>query len=90
VFPSVEGEAEFGRQEAIAFVSGDGANKPSGFLTYAVGGSSAAAHPGGALDTITTGTAGVIAPDELVDFLYGLAAPYRQNATWLRARPASS
>jgi HK97 family phage major capsid protein len=75
--------AEFGRQEAIAFVSGDGANKPSGFLTSAVGGSNAAAHPGGALDTITTATAGVIAPDELVDFLYGLAAPYRQNATWL-------
>lgn len=72
-------EREFNRQESIAFLSGDGVNKPSGLLTYAVGGAKAAAHPGGPVDVLTA----AITIDTLTDFLYGLGAPYRQNATWL-------
>lgn len=72
-------ESEFTRQENIAFISGDGINKPSGLLTYAIGGVNAATHPGGAVTTVT----GPIDYDGLVDFLYGLGAPYRQNASWL-------
>jgi HK97 family phage major capsid protein len=72
-------EKEFNRQEGIAFLSGDGVNKPAGLLTYAAGGVNAATHPGGA---ITVATA-AITVDSLIDFMYGLAAPYRQNATWL-------
>lgn len=70
---------EFNRQEGIAFLAGDGVNKPAGLLTYGEGGINAAAHPGGAIDVTET----AITVDSLVDFLYGLAAPYRQNATWL-------
>jgi HK97 family phage major capsid protein len=72
-------QREFSRQEAVAFISGDGSNKPAGFLTFAEGGVNAASHPGGPIDVTET----VITVDALVDFSYGLAAPYRQNATWL-------
>lgn len=70
---------EFDRQEGIAFLSGNGVNKPSGLLTFAEGGINAASHPGGAIDV----TEVAITVDTLIDLLYGLAAPYRQNATWL-------
>lgn len=70
---------EFNRQEGIAFLSGDGVNKPRGLLTYVTGGASAGIHPGGDL-TVVQAALGV---DALVDFTYGLAAPYRQNASWL-------
>lgn len=72
-------EREFSRQENIAFISGDGVNKPNGLLTYAPGGVNENSHPGGPLTVQTS----AISYDGLVDFLYGLDAPYRQNATWL-------
>lgn len=74
---------EFATQENIAFIAGNGTNKPKGLLTYAAGAANAAAHPGGALDTVTVASATAIAADELVDFFYGLGARYRQNSTWL-------
>lgn len=72
-------EREFNRQEGIAFLAGDGVNKPAGMLTFATGGVNAASHPGGAINVTTA----AITVDSLIDFMYGLAAPYRQNATWL-------
>lgn len=75
---------EFARQEAIAFVSGDGVNKPMGFLRYAPGGTAEAAHPGGALGvTVSGGAAAIASTDALVDLKYALGASYRQNAVWL-------
>jgi len=50
-----------------------------GLLQHVAGGAGAAAHPGGSL-TVVEAAIGV---DALIDFMYGLAAPYRQNATWL-------
>jgi HK97 family phage major capsid protein len=70
---------EFNRQENIAFLSGDGVNKPAGLLTFVTGGANADAHPGGNLAVVEQ----AIAVDALIDFMYGLGAPYRQNATWL-------
>lgn len=70
---------EFNRQENIAFLSGDGVNKPAGLLTFVTGGANADAHPGGNLTVVEE----AIAVDALIDFMYGLGAPYRQNATWL-------
>jgi HK97 family phage major capsid protein len=97
--------AEFGRQEGIAFVAGDGVNKPMGFLQYVPGGAAAAAvrdgngnvitpgqsgaHPGGNLDVVPSGNATQITSDALVDMLYGLAAPYRQNACWYMSSPTA-
>ncbi|MEO7688196.1 MAG: phage major capsid protein [Sphingomonas sp.] len=75
---------EFARQEGIAFVSGNGTNKPFGFLQYVTGGTAAGRHPGGNLDVFPGGAAALLGnADSLVDFTYGLAAPYRQNATWV-------
>ena len=70
---------EFARQEDIAFISGNGTNKPRGLLTYVDGGASDDHHPGGNL-TVVESALGV---DALVDFSYGLASPYRQGSSWL-------
>jgi HK97 family phage major capsid protein len=90
---------QFGREEGIAFVAGDGVNKPMGFLQNLPGGAAAAAvvdaqgnvttparpgaHPGGNLATTPSGAADKLTTDGLVDLKYGLATPYRQNATWV-------
>jgi HK97 family phage major capsid protein len=73
----------FTKQEDIAFVAGDGVNKPRGFLTYVPGGVSATTHPGGTLAIDVSGAAGALTPDGLIKFVYSLAAPYRPNATWV-------
>ncbi len=70
---------EFNRQEGIAFLSGDGVNKPAGLLSYITGGANDGTHPGGNLTVVEA----AIDVEPLIDFMYGLAAPYRQNATWL-------
>ena len=70
---------EFNRQENIAFLSGDGVNKPMGLLQYVTGGAAQDAHPGGNLTVVEQ----AIAVDTLIDFMYGLAAPYRANCTWV-------
>lgn len=77
---------EFARQEGIAFLTGDGVNKPTGLLTYAVGAANAAAHPGGAVATVASGAAAALSnADGLIDFVYGLPQRYRPNAKWLMA-----
>lgn len=76
-----EVSTEFDRQEAIAFVSGDGANKPRGVLTYVTGGSSAAVHPWGDIKTVNTGTAAKMdKPDAIVQLVYSLPTAYQSNA----------
>lgn len=80
---STQLEAEFNKQENIAFLSGNGTNKPRGLLTYVTGGASADLHPGGNLTVVTVASPTAITFDELIGFMYGLAAPYRQNATWV-------
>lgn len=75
---------EFGKQEGVAFIAGNGVNKPRGLLTYVTGGASDDHHPGGNLTVFVSGAASALpAPDGLIDFVYGLSSPYRQNAKWL-------
>ncbi|PZU77755.1 MAG: phage major capsid protein [Sphingomonas sp.] len=74
---------EFSRQEGPAFITGDGINKPMGFLRYAEGGSQANAHPGGPIKVSLSGSATSILLDGLIDLKYSLGAAYRQNAVWL-------
>lgn len=77
-------DAEFSAQESLAFITGNGTNKPRGLLTYITGGASAGVHPGGNLTTVNSGHATTLnGTDTLVTFAYSLPAPYRQNATWL-------
>lgn len=77
---------KFARDESTAFVSGNGINKPRGFLTY----SSGTTIPG-TIERIKTGTSSAFAADpngldKLLDALYSLKAPYRANATWFMPR----
>tara|TARA_R110002126_G_scaffold3509_5_gene20122 strand:+ start:198 stop:1484 length:1287 start_codon:yes stop_codon:yes gene_type:complete len=77
---------KFARDEANAFVTGDGVSKPRGFLTYATG----TTLPG-TIEQVPTGVSGGFAAapnggDVLIDALYGLKAQYRANATWFMNR----
>lgn len=76
-------DREFGKQEGIAFISGNGTNKPFGLLQYVTGGAAATQHPGGTLGITVSGSAGAVTVDQLIQIAYDLGAPYRQNATWL-------
>ncbi|MFN3936642.1 MAG: phage major capsid protein [Gemmobacter sp.] len=75
----------FARAEAMAFVSGDGVDKPRGFLSHPKVAESAWSW--GSLGYVATGAAGdfnATAPaDAIVDLVYALDATYRANGTFV-------
>ena len=78
--------AEFARAEGAAFVSGNGTNKPRGFLTAATSTSGDATRAFGSLQYLASGAAGGFAanPEEkLIDLVQALRAPYRQGACFV-------
>jgi HK97 family phage major capsid protein len=77
---NAEVATEFDRQEAIAFLSGDGANKPRGLLTYVTGAASAAVHPWGDIKTVKSGAAAAMTPDQVIALVYALPTAYQGNA----------
>lgn len=81
-----EVETEFAYQEGVAFVAGNGSNKPNGFLTYVTGAANAAAHPLGAIELKTAASATAVTTDELLDLVYLLASEYTQNARFVLNR----
>lgn len=73
---------KFARAEAAAFVSGDGADKPTGFLTHATVDNDA--WTWGTLGTVSSGADGAFSgPDAVVDLVYALGAQYRANASFV-------
>jgi len=76
---------KFSRSEGLAFISGDGIDKPTGFLNYTAVADSAWAW--GNLGYVATGTAGDFnttnQADAIVDLVYALGARYRANATFV-------
>ncbi|MCT4654841.1 MAG: phage major capsid protein [Cohaesibacter sp.] len=83
-----EVETAFAEQEGAAFVSGDGVNKPKGFMAE-----TAIAEDSwewGKLGMLKTGKAGGFADsgasDALIDLVYALKAGYRQNAQFVMNR----
>lgn len=78
---------EFARAEGVAFVTGDGINKPRGFLAGATSAAGDAVRAFGTLQIITSGAAGAFAgsnpQDKLIDLVHALGAPYRQGASWV-------
>jgi len=76
---------KFSRSEALAFVSGDGIDKPKGFLTHPT--AAAGTEAWGQLGFVVTGTDGdfnVAEPaDAIVDLVYALGAQYRANASFV-------
>ena len=79
-------ETEFARQEGIAFVAGDGSNKPYGVLAYLTGGAQAARHPWGAIITRNSGAAADLTADQVSNIVYDLPAMYTPNAKWFMNR----
>jgi len=78
---------EFARAEGVAFVTGDGVNKPRGFLSAANSTADDATRAFGTLQTIAAGAAGAFAAanpqDRLIDLVHALATPYRQGAVFV-------
>ncbi len=85
---AAEIEDAFAAQEGAAFVSGDGTNKPRGFLNYTqvVEGS----WSWGNIGFIKTGVDAAFPAsdpsDILIDLIYSLKAGYRQNASFVMNR----
>jgi HK97 family phage major capsid protein len=83
-----EVETAFATQEGTAFVSGDGSNKPKGFLAYDKVAEASWAWED--LGYLVTGASGAFAAsnpsDALIDLIYTLKSGYRQNATWVMNR----
>jgi len=76
---------KFSRAEGAAFISGDGIDKPTGFLNYTA--VSDATWIWGNLGYVATGAAGDFnatnQADAIVDLVYALGARYRANATFV-------
>lgn len=83
---SMEVETEFAFQEGVAFVSGDGSNKPNGLLTYATGGSNAATHPWGVVPEVNSGAAATLTVNGLIDLVYALPTERSANARFVMNR----
>jgi HK97 family phage major capsid protein len=85
---AAEVEQAFAVQEGTAFVSGDGTNKPKGFLSYTT--IANASWEWAKLGYVATGEAGDFPAsdpsDVLVDLIYALKAGYRQNGTFVMNR----
>ncbi|ETX28242.1 phage major capsid protein [Roseivivax isoporae] len=73
---------KFARAEAAAFISGDGVDKPRGFLNHTKVANGAWAWD--RLGFIATGVADNLGSgDAIIDLVYALGAPYRANATFV-------
>ena len=76
---------KFSRAEGVAFISGDGVDKPTGFLTYTSVDN--ASWTWGDLGYVATGAdgdfAGTDPADAIVDLVYALGARYRANASFV-------
>jgi HK97 family phage major capsid protein len=76
--------------EGLAFVNGNGTNRPTGFLagptpTLAADNT----RPFGTLQAIVSGQAAALptSADVFIDMVYALRARYRANARWVTSRP---
>ncbi len=85
-----EVSTEFDKQEGVAFLSGDGLNKPDGVLTYVTGGSNAAKHPYGAILALMSGAAADIKADALFDLQADLPAEFLPNAKFYMNRASQA
>jgi len=83
-----EVNAAFAQQEGTAFVSGNGTNKPKGFLAETT--ITEASWSWGKLGYVATGVSGDLPAsnksDVLIDLVYALKSGYRQNASFVMNR----
>ncbi len=85
---AAEVEDAFAAQETTAFVSGDGINKPKGFLSYNI--VAETGHAWGEIGSVASGAAGAFAAanpaDRLIDLIYAPRARYRPNGRFVMNR----
>jgi HK97 family phage major capsid protein len=85
---AAEVDQAFAEQEGAAFVTGDGTNKPKGFLAYTTVAN--ASWEWAKIGYIPSGAAGAFPAsdpsDVLVDLIYALKAGYRQNGNFVMNR----
>jgi len=85
---AAEVEDAFAAQETTAFVSGDGINKPKGFLSHDI--VAEAGHAWGEIGYVASGAAGAFAAsnpaDRLIDLIYAPKARYRPNGRFVMNR----
>lgn len=81
-----EVDGEFALQEGAAFLSGNGADKPTGILTYITGGANAAAHPWGDIKTVASGSAAALTSDGIIDLIHALPEEYTGEARFIMSR----
>lgn len=78
---------EFAVAEGAAFVTGNGTNKPKGFLAYTTAATADSSRAFGTLQHVATGVAGDFAAsnkaDVLFDVVQALKAGYRPGSTWM-------
>ncbi|WP_292043702.1 MULTISPECIES: phage major capsid protein [unclassified Brevundimonas] len=87
-----EVEDAFAAQETSAFVTGNGTNKPKGFLAYET--VAEASHVWGKVGYVASGAAGGFAEaspaDKLIDLIYAPKAQYRANGRFVMNRKTLS
>ena len=87
-----EVEDAFAAQETAAFVTGDGVNKPKGFLGYSA--VADASHAWGDIGYVASGAAGAFAAsspaDRLIDLIYAPKAQFRPNGRFVMNRKTVS
>jgi HK97 family phage major capsid protein len=83
-----EVDASFAAQESTAFVTGNGTNKPKGFLDYTM--IADASHAWDKIGFILSGADGAFASsdpaDKLIDLVYSLKSQFRPNARFVMNR----
>ncbi|MFC0634883.1 phage major capsid protein [Brevundimonas balnearis] len=89
---AAEVEDAFAAQETQAFVTGDGTNKPKGFLAYETVADATATW--GQIGYVASGAAGAFpsanAADKLIDLIYAPKAQYRPNGRFVMNRKTVS
>lgn len=92
-----EVNVEFAKQEGVAFINGDGVDKPKGLLRFTSALETALPanqrHPLGPIAEVVSGAANDLSMDGLIDLIYDLpedrsqgAALYGNRKTWARVR----
>jgi len=74
---------EFNDKEGLAFLSGDGTNKPKGILAYTLAATADAGRAFGTLQKQVAASTTAVTGDELIDLIHSLKAGYRLGASFM-------
>ncbi len=74
---------EFSEKEEVAFTSGDGLNKPKGFMAYESSLDTDKTRPFGKLQHILSGAAGAVTADAILKLVYTLRKTHRNGARFM-------